>query len=547
MRNKNCLFLAFALLICCVFCLVGCGKKYNVTFVYNNGSENTLQEVKKAEEINLPTPTKDGYDFDNWYIDEALKNKFSKDNKIESDITLYASWKIKEFDVKFYSGSEVIDSQKVKYNEAATAPQSPTKEGYDFKGWDKEFTNVKTNLDVNAVFEIKKFTVKFMNGSTEVKSEEVEYGASATAPANPTKSGYDFSSWDKDFSNVKSDIVVNAVFTAKTFNIKYYDGETELDLNPKTFTYGDSIVPPTYSLSEYSFVGWYLDSEYQLAFNPGLIGAEDLNLYALSIKIDYNGGTNSWTVGAWDSTNTVTKGLNGISSLPAEYEKDFFKYLSDEGLLNSDKLGEGLSVSSFAEFSSVNKLHSGDPQRVWNDTLLTKADATSCGYSALFLYENLTIDENGVLTDINGGFLGTEPYKTKYFNLVQQITVLFKSKYPNASIVDGGPSACQLCAYIIDGYFYGTQGVNDSSKADFKAFRTAIPTTTKYYTWDGSKAVEHVKEYVFTTDSNTLEVSLAVPFYEGKSFKGWFVDSSCTQSLSEATIANKMTIYAKWE
>ena len=138
------------------------------------------------------------------------------------------------------------------------------------------------------------------------------------------------------------------------------------------------------------------------------------------------------------------------------------------------------------------------------------------------------------------------PYKTKYFTLLQQLTVLFKSKY-NVSFTTGAPSPRQLFAYIIDGYFYGTQGVSASSKADFAAFRTAVPTPTKYYTWDGTQAVEHEKEYVFTTDNSSLEASLAVPFYEGKTFKGWYVDSACTQSLSDATITSRMTIYAKWE
>ena len=545
MKNSKYLYL-FLLLVSLVLCLSGCAKTYNITFVYNNGDANTTQEVKKSEEVKLPSPNKEGYDFDDWYTDEKFSTKFVKGDKLEGDITLYANWIIKEFDVKFYSEGNLIDSQKVKYNEAATAPTSPTKEGSDFKGWDKEFTNVKGNLDVNAVFELKKFTVKFMNGSTEVKSEEVEYGKAATAPADPTKQGCDFKSWDKDFSNVKANLTVNAVFEAKTFNIKYYDGDTELDLNPKTFAYGDTFSAPAYSANDYYFAGWFMDSDYEVMFSPALVGAEDISLYALLIKIDYNGGSSTWRVDAWDSTNTVTKGLSGVSSLPVEYEKDFYQYLSDAELLDSSDLGEGLKVSSFAEFSSVNKLHSGDPQRVWNDTVLTKADATACGYSSLFLYDSIELDENGVLKDVVGGFLGTEPYKTKYFTLLQQLTVLYNSKY-NVDFTTATPTTRQLFAYVIDGYFYGTQGVSSSSKADFAAFRTAVPNTNKYYTWDGSKAVEHERAYVFTTSTESLAEHLAVPFYEGKTFKGWFIDSACTSALSDDNITNRMTIYAKWE
>lgn len=545
MKKSKYLYL-FLLLVSLVLCLSGCAKTYNITFVYNNGDENTTQEVKKAEEVKLPSPNKEGYDFDDWYTDDKCTTKYVKGSKLESDITLYANWIIKEFDVKFYSEGNLIDSQKVKYNEAATSPASPTKEGNDFKGWDKEFTNVKENLNVNAVYELKKFTVKFMNESTELKSEEVEYGKAATAPEDPKKSGFEFVSWDKDFSNVKANLTVNAVFEAKTFNVKYYDGETELDLSPKSFTYGESFSAPTYSANDYYFVGWYMDSNFELAFDPALVGAEDVNLYALLIKIDYNGGKATWRVDDWDNTNTVTKGLNGVSSLPSEYEKDFYQYLSDTELLNSSELGEGLSVASFEEFSSVNKLHNGDPQRVWNDTVLTKADSTSCGYSSLYLYDSIELDENGVLKDVNGGFLGTEPYKTKYFTLLQQLTVLYNSKY-SVDFTTGTPTTRQLFAYVIDGYFYGTQGVSASSKEDFAAFRTAVPNTNKYYTWDGTNAVAHERAYVFTTSTESLALRLAVPFYEGKTFKGWFIDSSCTSALSDDNITNRMTVYAKWE
>lgn len=542
--KKNILFL-FCLLMF-VVCLFGCGKTYTVTFVYNNGQENTSVEVKDTSEIELPTASKEGYNFGGWYLESEGKTLFTEHYKLEDNITLYAYWKLKEFDVNFYVNDELIDTQKVKYGEDATEPTVDALTKYDFKAWDKEFTNVKSNLVVHAVLEKKKFTVVFMKDSEVIKSEEVEYGEGATAPEDPKKEGYNFKNWDKEFNEVNSNLIVNAVFEAKTFNIKYYDGSTELDLSPKSITYGEAFNCPTFTAEGYVFAGWYTDSAYELKYNAGEAINSDLTLYALLIKIDYNGGSNTWRVNDWDETNTVTKGLSGVSSLPQEYEKDFFKYLSDEGLLNSPDLGEGLSVTSFEEFSSVNKLHSGDPQRVWNDTLLTKADATSCGYSSLFLYDSIELDEDGVLVDVQGGFLGTEPYKTKYFTLLQQLTVLFKSKY-NVSFTTGAPSPRQLFAYIIDGYFYGTQGVSASSKADFAAFRTAVPTPTKYYTWDGTQAIEHEKEYVFTTDNSSLEASLAVPFYEGKTFKGWYVDSACTQSLSDATITSRMTIYAKWE
>ena len=47
---------------------------------------------------------------------------------------------------------------------------------------------------------------------TILKTEQVEDGCSATAPATPVREGYTFTGWDKDFSNVQSDLIVTAQY-----------------------------------------------------------------------------------------------------------------------------------------------------------------------------------------------------------------------------------------------------------------------------------------------------------------------------------------------
>lgn len=62
-----------------------------------------------------------------------------------------------------------------------------------------------------AVIEKDKFTVTFTNGLGKVlKKQSVYEGLSATAPSKPTRSGYAFQGWDKGFSNVTSNLTVNA-------------------------------------------------------------------------------------------------------------------------------------------------------------------------------------------------------------------------------------------------------------------------------------------------------------------------------------------------
>ena len=55
------------------------------------------------------------------------------------------------------------------------------------------------------------YTVTFMDGQGKtLKTEKVESGKAATAPAAPKRSGYTFTGWDKDFSKVTADLTVTA-------------------------------------------------------------------------------------------------------------------------------------------------------------------------------------------------------------------------------------------------------------------------------------------------------------------------------------------------
>lgn len=65
--------------------------KFIVTFVYNNGEENTTQEVLENQMVIAPKePVKDGYKFDGWYYNGV---KYTFDKVISGNITLEARWK----------------------------------------------------------------------------------------------------------------------------------------------------------------------------------------------------------------------------------------------------------------------------------------------------------------------------------------------------------------------------------------------------------------------------------------------------------------------
>jgi hypothetical protein len=72
--------------------------------------------------------------------------------------------------------------------------------------------------------EIVTYTVTFKDhDGTVLKTEEVNEGGAATAPETPKRDGYFFVSWDTNFSEVNQDLVVNAIYDSKTLDTRYTD------------------------------------------------------------------------------------------------------------------------------------------------------------------------------------------------------------------------------------------------------------------------------------------------------------------------------------
>ena len=110
----------------------------------------------------------------------------------------------------------VLDTQTVAFGADATAPANPARSGYVFAGWDTAFTAVTENLTVTAIYH-QLFTVTFRDADgTVLDTQTVEEGTSATEPdmTGRTYGGNPFSGWDAGFENVTGDLVVTAVYGA---------------------------------------------------------------------------------------------------------------------------------------------------------------------------------------------------------------------------------------------------------------------------------------------------------------------------------------------
>ena len=151
----------------------------------------------------------------------------------------------------------VLKTQSVYHTGAATAPANPTRTGYTFTGWDKAFTNVTADLVVTAQYSINTYTVTFKDwNGTVLKTQQVQYGGAATAPANPTRTGYTFTGWDKAFTNVTANLVVTAQYSINTYTVTFKDWNGTV-LKTQQVQYGGAATAPANpTRAGYTFTGW---------------------------------------------------------------------------------------------------------------------------------------------------------------------------------------------------------------------------------------------------------------------------------------------------
>uniref|UniRef100_UPI003D34C7FA InlB B-repeat-containing protein n=1 Tax=Carboxylicivirga sp. 1411-1 TaxID=3417573 RepID=UPI003D34C7FA len=135
-------------------------------------------------------------------------------DNVTTALTVTAQYTINTYSVRFedWDGSE-LKTESVNHGSSATAPADPTRVGYTFTGWDIAFDNVTTALTVTAQYTINTYSVRFEDwDGSELKTETVNHGSSATAPANPTRVGYTFTGWDVAFDNVTTALTVTAQY-----------------------------------------------------------------------------------------------------------------------------------------------------------------------------------------------------------------------------------------------------------------------------------------------------------------------------------------------
>ena len=275
---------------------------YAVTLNTNGGTINNGNVTGYTYGVGATLPAADdmtytGHTFKGWYDNENLTGSpvTAIGGAETGNKEYWAKWEINQYTVtvKPENGkADIIITQD--YGTPITAP-TLTREGYTFKGWDKEIpeTMPADNITVKAQWEINQYTIAFdTNGGSEITPITQDYGTEITAPDNPTRKGYTFKGWDKEIPETMpaENITVKAQWEINQYTITF-DTNGGSEIAPITQDYGTEITAPDNPIRKgYTFKGWDKEiPETMPAENMTVKAQWEINQY--TIAFDTNGGS----------------------------------------------------------------------------------------------------------------------------------------------------------------------------------------------------------------------------------------------------------------
>ena len=322
---------------------------YTVTLNAGGGTINSGNVTGYTYGVGATLPTdvtRTGYTFKGWYDNENLTGSpvTAIGNTETGNKEYWAKWEANTYTVTLNAGGGTINNGNVTgytYGVGATLPTAGdmTYTGHTFKGWyDNEnltgspvtaIGNTETgNKEYWAKWEINQYTVtvKPENGKADITITQ-DYGTAITAPADPTREGYQFNGWDKAFPTTMpaENLTITAKWKVNSYTITF-DTTGGSEIAPITQDYGTAIVAPADPTREgYTFIGWDMEI-------PTTMPAENITLKARWKDSEKPTGEIKISENSWKAfLNNITFGL-------------FFKDTQTVTINAADNSGESVTV-----------------------------------------------------------------------------------------------------------------------------------------------------------------------------------------------------------
>ena len=179
--------------------------QYTVTFDLNGGTAGAgfakTVKVTAGMTLNLTVPTRAGYTFAGWFTGNGINDgQVTSTTPIGQDMNLIAHWQINTLTVTFVGNDgRTLATRKVQYGKPAAAPDAPQVSKMKFSGWDKDFSKVKSDMTIKALYVADTYTVTYnTDGGTALAAQVYYMGDTPRQATVPSKYGYYFVGWYRD-------------------------------------------------------------------------------------------------------------------------------------------------------------------------------------------------------------------------------------------------------------------------------------------------------------------------------------------------------------
>ena len=262
--------------------------RYRITVAAGEGGSVAGEGIYDAgETVTVSATPNNGYHFVKW-SDGSTDNPYSFEAK--EDIHLIA-----EFAPNIYTITYVVDGEEYKtceleYGASITAEAAPTKEGHTFSGWSEiPETMPAEDVTVTGSFTANVYKVTYVLDGEVFKVEEVVYGTAIPTPDVPAKEGYNFSGWGEVPETMPAhDLTLTGSYTInKDMKYNLIYMVDGVEYKRVTLSFGDAIVLEAEPTKEgHTFSGWSEVPETMPLHDVTVTGSFTANSYTLTYVLD---------------------------------------------------------------------------------------------------------------------------------------------------------------------------------------------------------------------------------------------------------------------
>ena len=217
---------------------------YSFTGTVNGSQFNHRQNFRVGNSVTLTALDSSGCAFSYWQDVKSgnilSTNRFF-DFAMGTNLELTAMFHLLStdiFSVTFKGkNGKILDIQRVNRNSAASPPANTDLIGYNFIGWEGDYSNITADVTIAAIYEKEAATVNVTVSDGTIAgspSGGYQFDDAVTVVANPAPSGKTFSHWLRDGVKVSCD---------ETYNFYVLNNNTQLQAIYKDVSDTEPVIP----------------------------------------------------------------------------------------------------------------------------------------------------------------------------------------------------------------------------------------------------------------------------------------------------------------